>query len=61
MLYEDLTERIIAAYYEVYNTLGFGFVEQVYQNSGVPATGDSKLGLIVKDGMLNAVYLKEVS
>ncbi len=33
MLYEDLTERIIAAYYEVYNTLGFGFVEQVYQNA----------------------------
>ena len=33
MLYEDLTERIIAAYYEVYNTLGFGSVEQVYQNA----------------------------
>ena len=33
MLYEDLTERIIVAYYEVYNTLGFGFVEQVYQNA----------------------------
>ena len=33
MLYEDLTELIIAAYYEVYNTLGFGFVDQVYQNA----------------------------
>ena len=33
MKYESLTEQIIAAYYEVYNTLGFGFVEQVYQNA----------------------------
>ena len=48
--------RIVAGYWCVWNP-----VEQVYQNSGVPATGDSKLGLIVKDGMLNAVYLKEVS
>jgi GxxExxY protein len=29
----DLTERIIAAYYAVYNTLGWGFLERVYQNA----------------------------
>ncbi len=33
MQYDKLTEQIIAAYYDVYNTLGFGFVEQVYQNA----------------------------
>ena len=33
MLYEDLTRQIIGAYYDVYNTLGYGFLEQVYQNA----------------------------
>lgn len=33
LLYEDITDQIIAAYYEVYNTLGYGFLEQVYQNA----------------------------
>ena len=29
----DLTERIIKAFYHVYNTLGYGFLEKVYQNA----------------------------
>jgi GxxExxY protein len=29
----DLTRRIIEAFYEVYNELGFGFLETVYQNA----------------------------
>jgi len=29
----EVTERIIAAFYKVYNTLGYGFLEKVYQNS----------------------------
>ena len=33
MLYEELTSKIIAAFYEVHKTLGFGFWEQVYQNA----------------------------
>jgi GxxExxY protein len=33
MKYQELTERIIAAYYQVYNTLGWGFLERVYQNA----------------------------
>jgi GxxExxY protein len=32
-LHVDLTERIIKAYYKVYNTLGYGFLEKVYENS----------------------------
>jgi len=31
--YKELTEEIIAAFYEVYNDLGFGFLEKIYQNS----------------------------
>ncbi len=29
----DLTERIIAAFYAVYNSLGYGFLEKVYENA----------------------------
>jgi len=33
MLHEDITEKIIAAFYKVYNTLGYGFLEKVYENA----------------------------
>lgn len=29
----DVTERVIAAFYQVYNVLGYGFLEKVYQNA----------------------------
>jgi GxxExxY protein len=35
MLYQAVTEIIIGAYYKVYNTLGYGFLEKVYENSMV--------------------------
>lgn len=31
--HSDITEKIIKAFYKVYNTLGYGFLEKVYQNS----------------------------
>ena len=33
LLQKDLTNKIIEAYYDVYNILGFGFLEKVYQNA----------------------------
>lgn len=33
MLYSDLTEKIIKAFYIVYNKLGYGFLEKVYENA----------------------------
>ena len=33
MLHENITEKIIKAYYKVYNTLGYGFLEKVYDNA----------------------------
>ncbi|MHC1703834.1 MAG: GxxExxY protein [Tenuifilaceae bacterium] len=33
LLHKDLTESIIKVYYDVYNELGYGFLEKVYQNS----------------------------
>ncbi|MDZ7765988.1 MAG: GxxExxY protein [Melioribacteraceae bacterium] len=32
-LHKDKTERIIKCFYEVYNTLGYGFLEKVYENA----------------------------
>lgn len=33
MLHEEKTKMIIEAFYKVYNTLGYGFLEKVYQNA----------------------------
>ena len=33
LLHEELTDIIINTFYEVYNELGHGFLEKVYQNS----------------------------
>jgi GxxExxY protein len=32
-LHSDITSEIINAFYKVYNQLGYGFLEKVYQNS----------------------------
>ena len=34
-IHSDLTERIIRSFYTVYNTLGYGFLEKVYENAMV--------------------------
>ncbi len=33
MLHEEITDKIIKCYYEVYNALGYGFLEKVYENA----------------------------
>ncbi len=33
MLHEEITEKIIQAFYKVNNTLGHGFLEKVYENA----------------------------
>ncbi len=33
MLHEELTNNVICAFYNVYNTLGHGFLEKVYENA----------------------------
>lgn len=33
LLHEDLTDSIIKTFFDVYNELGHGFLEKVYQNS----------------------------
>jgi len=33
MLHENITKKIIEAYYKVFNSLGYGFLEKVYENA----------------------------
>ena len=33
LLHKELTDSIIKTFYDVYNELGYGFLEKVYQNS----------------------------
>ena len=33
MKHEEITEKVIRAFYKVYNTLGYGFLEKVYLNA----------------------------
>ncbi len=54
MLHEELTEKIIGAFYKVYNTLGYGFLEKVYENS--MAIECRKAGLTVEQQKNIRVY-----
>jgi len=33
MLYSEMTDKIINSFYKVYNVLGYGFLEKVYENA----------------------------
>ena len=55
----DLTEKIIAAYYTVYNTLGYGFLEKVYENA--LAIELTRMGLKAIQQPAIAVYYKSLA
>jgi len=33
LLHKNITEKIIKSFYKVYNELGYGFLEKVYENA----------------------------
>lgn len=35
LLHRELSRAVIGAFFEVYNTLGYGFLEKVYENAMV--------------------------
>lgn len=58
MLHKDITEKIIKAYYKVYNELGFGFLEKVYENAMLIELNE--LGLnCEKQKPINVYYNRE--
>jgi len=42
-LYQELTSKIISCFYKVYNTLGFGFLEKVYENAMLIELNENRL------------------
>jgi GxxExxY protein len=53
-LYSETTEKIIQAFYKVYNTLGYGFLEKVYE--GAMMIELTKMGLNVQRQVQIKVY-----
>ena len=41
--HEELTKAVIQAFYNVYNQLGYGFLEQVYENAMIIELQKAKL------------------
>jgi GxxExxY protein len=59
MKHEGITEKIIQAFYKVYNTLGYGFLERVYLNAlyiELIAMGFT----VDKEKMIQVYYLGQV-
>ena len=54
--HKDLTEAIICCFYTVYNILGFGFLEKVYENALMEELKDR--GLAVKSQQPIDVFYK---
>ena len=55
--HRDLTEQIIGAFYDVYNELGFGFLESVYHKAMLIALAD--LGLCAESEVKLRVHFRE--
>ena len=45
----DITDNVLKAFFKIYNTLGYGFAERVYENS--LAIELKKLGLVPRHGV----------
>ena len=54
MLHEEITDKILKAFYKVYNKLGYGFLEKVYQKAMLIEL--RKMGLICKEEYPVKVY-----
>jgi GxxExxY protein len=58
ILHGALTEKIIKCFYNVYNTLGYGFLEKVYENSMMLELKKEGLSA-VKQESIKVYYLEE--
>lgn len=56
LLHGEITEKVLKAFYHVYNSLGEGFLEKVYENAMVVAL--KKLGVDAVQQMPVIVYFK---
>jgi GxxExxY protein len=62
--YKELTEEIIRIFYKVYNTLGYGFLEKVYENAmmiefrkgNIPAIQQSPIEVVYEDEVVGDYF-----
>ncbi len=62
--HKELTEKIIRIFYRVYNTLGYGFLEKIYENAmiiefrreGIPAVAQSSIKVLYKNELVGEYY-----
>ncbi len=67
MKYKELSDKIIKIFYQVYNKLGYGFLEKVYENAmmiefnkqGIPAVPQSPIN-VYYDGTLIGEYFTDI-
>lgn len=65
--HRELTQEIIKAFYKVYNTLGYGFLEKVYENAmlielaklDIPAIAQASIKVIY-DGKVVGEYFADI-
>jgi GxxExxY protein len=64
MKHQALTEEIIKVFYRVYNALGYGFLEKVYENAmmiefkreGLPAIQQSPINVVYSDQIVGQYF-----
>jgi len=62
--YIERTEKIINIFYKVYNRLGYGFLEKVYENAlmiefkkeGIPAVSQSAIKVLYEGEIIGEYY-----
>jgi GxxExxY protein len=57
--FKELTERIIKNFYKVYNTLGYGFLEKVYEHAMMIEFRKTNIP-VVSQGPIRVLYEDEV-
>jgi GxxExxY protein len=67
MLHEEITQAILKAFYTVYNALGYGFLEKVYENALAHELGKMDLAVqqqmpiqVTYDGLLVGEYFADL-
>ena len=63
-LHQNITDKIIQAYYKVYNKLGYGFLEKVYHNAmlielrkmGLMCVSQAPVTVIYESAMVGEYY-----
>jgi GxxExxY protein len=63
--YKDITEKIIEIFFKVYNKLGYGFLEKVYENAmmtelkkeGIPALSQTPIKVLYEAEIIGDYYV----